>query len=122
MSYEPADDPRRAFVLNNPKKTGALLVLAGAFIGHLTIYRPILAAHEGAESVTEAHKGSALSVIFLLFGFMYLFGSRKLVEMLWPRSGEWTRMNYMMIGGAVVIVLAVPALMKLYLESFGYTL
>jgi hypothetical protein len=119
MNDELPENPRRTFVLNNPRIMGMLMVLAGVFLGKATICRPICDAHAGVAMVSDIYKGSSLAVIFLLFGSVYLFGGRKVVEMLWPPSGDGLKMKCIMGAVGLLIILGVPALMRLYLSSFS---
>lgn len=120
MNDELPEDPKRIFVLNNSRIIGVLIVLMGAFLGNATIYRPICDAHAGVAMVSDTYKGSSLAVIFLVLGSLYLFGGRKVVELLWPPSGEGLKTKYVMGAVGLLIVLAVPALLRLYLSSINH--
>jgi hypothetical protein len=119
MNDELPENPRRTFVLNNPRIIGMLMVLAGVFLGKATIGRPICDAHAGIAMVSDIYKSSSLAVIFLLFGGVYLFGGKKIVEMLWPPSGKGLKTKCIMGAVGLLIILAVPAFMRLYLSSFS---
>ncbi|MDB6003671.1 MAG: hypothetical protein JWR15_658 [Prosthecobacter sp.] len=120
MSDDLPEDPKRIYVLNNARIVGAIMALVGAFFGRATIYRPICDAHEGLATISDTYKGSSLAVIFLLFGSLYLFGGRKVVETLWPPSGEGLKTKCIMGAVGLLIMLAVPALLRMYLSSFTH--